>query len=235
MIFNTQRRGSKKGARGGSKAAPAARLHSIAALLTERQFTGSFDVAGSTYKFIYAPGRAEIADGRLHMLGRFAVTGPRGNTRTLEEVRARLASTQGGLGTSPARRQILASMVQTETDATAEQQQQIAGETDRPGEKQPDKPARVAKAKRPDIESTGRLSFTGVLYFHLDPLDGRALGVPADLGRVQLNARLAPVDETAMRLQAVYSSIVDALYEKGVDKRVTGELLEELNNLLRPA
>jgi hypothetical protein len=88
---------------------------------------------------------------------------------------------------------------------------------------------------RPDlpvVESTGALSFCGVLYFKLSPLDGRALGIPADISRLQLNVRLAPVNETERNLQGVYSSIVDAFLVKQVDIRIASEQISHLNKLL---
>ena len=54
----------------------------------------------------------------------------------------------------------------------------------------------TATPQLPEVESTGGTSFCGALYIHVEPLTGSALGVSADLSRVQLNARLAPVDES---------------------------------------
>jgi len=82
------------------------------------------------------------------------------------------------------------------------------------------------------VESTGPLSFSGVLYFKLAPLDGRALGVPADMRQVQLNVRLAPVNDTERGLQGAFSSIVDALYGKQVDGDAATDAVSELNRLL---
>ena len=88
---------------------------------------------------------------------------------------------------------------------------------------------------RPDlpiVESTGALSFCGVLYFKLTPIDGRALGVPAVMSPWQLNVRLAPVNEAERTLQGVYSSLADAVLVRQIDRRIVGAHVDELNKLL---
>jgi hypothetical protein len=70
------------------------------------------------------------------------------------------------------------------------------------------------------------------MYFRFEPLDGGALGVAADLGRVQLNARLAPTDDTGRALHGVYSSVVEALYSRRSDPRMASAAIGELNKLL---
>jgi hypothetical protein len=84
----------------------------------------------------------------------------------------------------------------------------------------------------PDVESTGATSFCGAMYIHFEPLTGKALGVAADLSRVQLNARFAPVNDAERALQSVYSWIVDALYGKQVDGSGAATAVIELNKLL---
>lgn len=70
------------------------------------------------------------------------------------------------------------------------------------------------------------------MYIHFEPLAGSALGVAADLSRVQLNARLGPVNDSERALQGAYSSIVDALYGKKVDASAAAVETSELNKLL---
>jgi hypothetical protein len=84
----------------------------------------------------------------------------------------------------------------------------------------------------PVVESTGPLSFCGVLYFKLAPLDVRALGVPADMRQLQLNVRLAPVSDVERGFQGAVSSVVDALYGKEVDGSAAEAAVSELNKLL---
>lgn len=96
----------------------------------------------------------------------------------------------------------------------------------------PGNPASGAPANNlPEIESTGVSSFTGVLYLELEPLRGGALGVAADLGRVQLNVRFAPLDDAERALQAAYSSVVDSTYGKS-NASVAANAVNELNKLL---
>jgi hypothetical protein len=70
------------------------------------------------------------------------------------------------------------------------------------------------------------------MYIHFERLVGNALGVPADLSRVQLNARFAPLDDGERMVQAVYSSIVTALYGKPPDAASAASAVSELNKLL---
>jgi hypothetical protein len=70
------------------------------------------------------------------------------------------------------------------------------------------------------------------MYFHLDRLNGAALGVSANLDRVQLNARLAPADEPGRDLQALYSTVADALYTGSPDDRLATATVGEINKQL---
>ena len=90
-----------------------------------------------------------------------------------------------------------------------------------------------ATPQLPEVESTGPTSFCGVMYIHFEPLTGSALGVAADLSRVQLNARLAPVNDSERVLQGAYSSIVDELYGNKIDASAAAVEISELNKLLR--
>jgi hypothetical protein len=86
---------------------------------------------------------------------------------------------------------------------------------------------------RPVVESTGPLSFVGVLYFNLSPLDGPTLGIPLDVSKVQLNLRLATTDDLARDLQNIFSDLVAALYGDRLDERAANEQLENLNRLIK--
>ena len=205
MIFGKtkQRRGK---AAGQNRAAADARIHSMAALLRERHFSGSFDVAGASYRFTYAPSKAELAEGRLQLKGRLTITDPQGRARMRDPVKALLASTQGGIGRAPARPSI-------------------------PGVEKREAGQSQA-TELPAIESTGPLSFCGVIYFRLEPINGRSLGVPADLSRVQLNARLTPTEETGRKLHGFYSFLVEAIYGSEADHKTAETIIEELNKFL---
>ncbi|HXM35492.1 MAG TPA: hypothetical protein VN920_09920, partial [Pyrinomonadaceae bacterium] len=82
-------------------------------------------------------------------------------------------------------------------------------------------------------ESTGSLSFAGVLYFSLSPLDGATLGVPLDMSRVQLNLRLAPTADLERDLQVVFSDVVAALYGDRQDERAANEQVQNLNRIFK--
>jgi len=194
------------GQRKGKKALPAPKIHSMASSLKAGHFSGRFEAPGlraSTYSFTYAPAKAALVDQKLELRGRLTITQGRVRSSSREDVRAVLIGTQGGIGTAPA-----------------------AAQTPAPAQTPAQTPA------LPEVDSTGPLSFCGVMYFQFEPLDGRALGVPADLSRVQLNARLAPGDEAGRGLHAVYSSLVSSLNGERRDARAAALALEELNRSL---
>jgi hypothetical protein len=82
----------------------------------------------------------------------------------------------------------------------------------------------------PATDATGPASSIGVLYLKLAPLDGRALGVPMDLGAVQLNARLHPQSQLERDLQWLYSAWLLAAHD-GNDS-LAGESIREINRRL---
>ena len=208
------------------------RLHSVSAVLKQRNFAGSFDVAGASYRFVYIPSKAELLGQRLQLRGRLEVTDSRGQTQFRDNVRALLVSTQGGIGAAPIRRQILVGGVSASTASSSGQQQQIAGERQGAASRKPETVDAAKTKPLPEVESTGPLSFCGAMYFRFEPLDEAALGVAADLNRVQINVRLAPTDESGRAFQGVYSSIVDALYSLKVETSMASAAVGELNKLL---
>src|ERR1044072_6191288 len=100
MLFgksdNKQKRGQKQSASGPKRSASGPKLHSIAGLLKERRFDGSFEIAGSNYQFTYAPSKAEVAGRKLQLRGRLTVTDSRGQSLAKDDMRAVLVSSQGG-------------------------------------------------------------------------------------------------------------------------------------------
>src|SRR5205823_12366006 len=127
----------RRKARGGQTRAR--RLYSIAAWPEQRAFAGNLSVGGTDYKFSYVPSRAEAINKLLQLTGRLTVTDAGGRARALNSVRATLANTQGGVGTGPLRRQMIASDAPIGDQTTSQQKQQIAGETEKKaGEKQVD-------------------------------------------------------------------------------------------------
>jgi len=181
----------------------AAKLHSIAAMMRDRSFAGRFDVAGVPYRLTYSPAAAALAGGKLQLTGGLSVAGERVSVRPRDL------------------RDVRATLVATQ-----------GGIGTAPPRKKLPSDIYPASSDMPLVESTGALSFCGVLYFKLAPLDGRALGVPADMRQIQLNVRLAPVNDLERGLQGAFSSIVDALYGQQVDGDSATAAVGELNKLL---
>jgi hypothetical protein len=197
--------GQKRGT--AKAAAKPATLHSIAAMMRGRSFAGYFNIGGGNYNyyFTYSPAKAAVAGGKLEITGGLRLAGAGSNFRN----------------TPHELRDVRATLVAAQGGiGTAPPRKKL--------------PAEIAPASPdlPIVESTGSLSFCGVLYFKLAPLDGRALGVPADMRQLQLNARIAPVSDVERGLQAAFSSIVDALYGNQVDEKGAEAAISELNKLL---
>jgi hypothetical protein len=231
MIFERVVKKSKNVAKHEPTAA-GPRLYSIGAVLRQRNFVGGFDVAGASYRFTYIPSKAEMSAQKLRLRGRVEITGASGQMKSIDNVRALLVSAQGGVGVAPIRRQVLVGGVGASTASSSGQQQQLAGEKPGVAPRRADNAGAGKATPLPEVESTGPLSFCGAMYFRFEPLDGGALGVAADLGRVQLNARLAPTDDTGRALHGVYSSVVEALYSRRSDPRMASAAIGELNKLL---
>jgi hypothetical protein len=224
---------NKKAAGRASEPGGGRRLYSVPVWMEQRAFAGSFDLAGTSYKLAFAASRAEIRDKQLRLTGRLTITDPRSRSRSVDSARATLAAIQGGVGSAPIRRQPAAAGAQTGNMATAQQKQQAAGENEKRSGQKTDEPARLPSGALPRTECTGPTSFCGVMYLHLEPLDARALGVSADLSRVQLNARLAPRDGASKTLHSLYTALVDAVYGEQPDEAEAALIVNELNRALK--
>lgn len=177
-------------------------LHSIAAMQRARKFEGSFEVANIKYSFSYLPKRAALNANKLQLVGIFSVSGP-------------------GDRSSRTINDVKATLLAIQGGiGTAPQREKMPSDI---STRHPDLPI---------VESTGSISFSGVLYFKLSSIDGRALGVSTDMSQVQLNVRLAPVSDTERALQADFSSIADALYGKQIDTKWAESALSDLNKHL---
>jgi hypothetical protein len=207
------------------------RLYSVPVWTEQRALTGGFDLAGASYKLAFVVSRAEIVNKQLRLHGRLTITDPRGRARSIDSAQATISAIQGGIGSAPLRRRITAA--QTGNIVTAQQKQQMAGENEKRAGQKTEEPARPTAGNLPRTESTGPTSFCGVMYLHLEPLDPRALGVAADLSRVQLNARFAPKDSTAKTLHSLYTALVDAVYGEQFDEAEAAALIAEMNKVLR--
>jgi hypothetical protein len=208
----------------------ARRVYSVPVWLTERSFAGTFASGGGRYNLVFAPSRASAPGNELELLGRITITDPRGRARSRNSVRARLASIQGGIGDPPVRRRVVATGGASGNSSTSQQKQQTAAESEK-AEQKADAARQPKASDLPVTESTGPSSFTGVMYFHLEPLDGSALGVPVDLSRVQLNLRLDPRDEATRMMNELYIELVDTLHLRR-DANAAEAILRELNQVL---
>ncbi len=225
MFSNQAQKKTRQGRPAPRGQTGARRLYSIAAWPERRAFSGNLSSGGTDYKFSYAPSRAQATNKLLELTGRLTVTDTRGRVRALNNVRATLANTQSGVGTGPLRRQMIASDAPIGDQTTSQQKQQTAGETEKQaGEKQ-------RRNSLPVTENTGPTSYCGVLYFHFEPLDAGALGVTADLTKVQLNVRLEPLDDIARTMHGLYCYVVDALYGERADEKLAAAAISELNRV----
>lgn len=185
--------------------AKAMKLHSIAGVMWGATFQGSFNAGSVNYAFAYQAETAAITERKLELTGHLAVIDLGPNAR----------------GRSRVLRNIRATLVAAQ-----------GGIGNAPPRRKLPPEVYTARADLPVVESTGALSFCGALYLKLAPIDGRALGVSADMKGVQLNARLAPRDDRERELQSAYSSIVDALYGKEPDDTAASAAVVEINRLL---
>src|SRR5262249_29359446 len=80
----------------------------------------------------------------------------------------------------------------------------------------------------PLTDSTGHMGSVAAMYLRLSPLDGRALGVPADLSAVQLNARLYATSEIERDLHWLYSALVEATQGKRTTERLGPDYRDEI-------
>src|SRR6266849_437153 len=211
------------------------KLHSIHGVLRGRVVDGQFEVQGQPHRFTFVPTTVALAVGRLVLTGRMTVHSPQLGMRFVDDVAARLIAIQGGVGSSPLRRQLLTGAPQTSQTSTSDQkmEQEKGPETDLQPGLHPFETPRFDELGRPVVESTGPLSFAGVLYFNLSPLNDLTLGVPMDLSKVQLNLRLAPTDDLARDLQTIFSRMTDALYDDVIDESAAREQVEELNRIFK--
>jgi hypothetical protein len=191
----------------------ALKIHSIHVLPNGAGFAGRIE-AGSSYEFAFTPKTASVANGKLVLTGAVNVKSPAGHRHTADEVTATLLATQGSItGPPPMPRQFSESL--------------------KPPLQAPANPGGPG-GSLPLTDWTGYLGSIAVMYLKLSPLDGRALGVPADLGAVQLNARLYATSEIERDLHWLYSALLEAAQGEHKNERLTVDYVNAINRILNP-
>ncbi|HEY6802849.1 MAG TPA: hypothetical protein VI306_04650 [Pyrinomonadaceae bacterium] len=209
------------------------KLHTLHTVIRGRVFDGQFEAHGKVVRVNFVPVKAEVKDRRLVLTGKMGFTSPMQPARYVDPITATLLATQGGVGTSAVRRQLLAGTAQTAQTATSDQklEQEKGPETDLQPGLHSFEPPRYDQSGRPEVESTEALAFVGVLYFKLSAIDNRALGINVDLSEVQLGVRLAPTDDLARDMQFLFSDVVMALHDNSNESLRSS--LEGLNEAFR--
>jgi hypothetical protein len=184
----------------------ALKIHSIHVLPNGAGFAGRIEAGRSGYQFAFTPKTAAATEGRLVLTGDVKVKGRGGRERTAGEVTATLLATQGSItAPSPMPGRFSESL-------------------------KPPLPA--PDASLPLTDWTGHTGSIAVMYLKLSPLDGRALGVPADLSAVQLNARLYATSEIERDLHWLYSALLEATQGEHGNERLTTDYINAINRIL---
>ena len=181
------------------------KLHSIGALLKGRHFVAKLEVAGVRYICNFVPATGALTDGKFKLTGSLNVTTAR----------------EGAAPQPRSLQRVTATLVAMQGGiGSAPPLKKTSAEVYQPG------------PGIPPVESSGSLSFAGVLFFKLTPLNAAGLGLKADLSAVQLNARFAPTDDRERAVHAAYSQIADAVLGAKTDSESANQAIEELNRLL---
>ncbi len=180
------------------------KLHSVHSLLIGREFLGEIEAGRNKLRFTYSPASIALADGKIHLTGRFTVKSA-GQAHKAENVKATLLGTQGGIQAAP-------------PIPTGASDPMLGA---------------VRSGDLPVTDATGTRAYVGVMYFKLSPMNGASLGAPFDLSELQLNVRLNPQDETARALQFWYSVAVRAVLGESKDSELASRSLSEINALLK--
>jgi hypothetical protein len=182
------------------------KIHSIHVLPNGAGFAGKIEAGRSSYRFAFTPKTAASASGKLVLTGVVEMKSLGGRRRAADNVTATLLATQGSItGPPPIPRQFSESLKA---------------------------PVPVPSGSLPITESTSHLGSVAVMYMKLSPLDGRALGVPADLSAVQLSARLYATSEVERDLHWLYSALVEATQGEHKNERLAADYLDAINRIL---
>lgn len=183
-------------------------LHSIHMLQSGMDFVGNVARPGGSSVCRFHPVQTGIAGGKFEFTGTFSVLGPGRQARTTGSVKATLASIQSAYGARLSPPPYYAARISGAAEAA-------------------DPPP------LPITENTDTLGYAGVLYLHLSPMDGVALGLPYDLKKVQLNVRLAPQSTVEREMQWLFSAVSGALLSSSANESVALEYVEDINRRLK--
>jgi hypothetical protein len=185
----------------------AKKIHSIHVLPNSAGFAGKIEAGGLSHQFSFTPKTAATSNGKLVLTGVVKTQLASGRQRVANDVTATLLATQGSITSPPPMpRQFSESL--------------------KP-------PLPTPSGSLPLTDSTGHLGSVAVMYLRLSPLDGSALGVPADLSAVQLNARLFATSEIERDLHWLYSALVEATQGEHKNERLAADYLDAINRILK--
>ena len=185
----------------------AKKIHSVHVLPNGAGFAGKVKAGGLSHQFSFTPKTAATSNGKLVLTGVVVAQLASGRQRVANDVTATLLATQGSITSPPPMpRQFSESL--------------------KP-------PLPTPSGSLPLTDSTGHLGSVAVMYLRLSPLDGSALGVPADLSAVQLNARLFATSEIERDLHWLYSALVEATQGEHKNERLAADYLDAINRILK--
>jgi len=183
------------------------KIHSIHVLPNGAGFAGKIEIGRSGYQLTFTPKRAASAPGKLVLTGVVKVRSPGGQQRAANNVAATLLATQGSITAPPPMPERFSGSLKA--------------------------PLPAPDGSLPLTDWTGHTGSVAVMYLKLSPLDGRALGVPADLSSVQLNARLYATSEIERDLHWLYSALVEAMQSEHKNEQLTADYLGAINHILK--
>jgi hypothetical protein len=186
-----------------TKSIESRKIHSIHALPDGRGFAGNLEIGKARYQLAFTPKNAAIENRNLVLTGGLVLRSPNGQRRATDNVKATLLSTQGSISSAPPIPRSLA------------------------GSLKPDGGSPQA------TEATGDLSSVAVMYLKLSAIDVKALGAPADLNGLQINARLHPTSELERDLQWLYSALIRAALGEPPNEEYAAGYLAEINRILK--
>jgi hypothetical protein len=182
------------------------KVYSIHALPNGREFVGKIEIGKNNYQLTFTPQSAASVNGKLVLTGVIKVKAPVGRERAANGITATLLATQGSITGPPSMpRQFSASLKPPQSEQSS---------------------------LLPITDWTGYHGSVAAMYLKLSPLDGRTLGIPADLSAVQLNARLFTQSEIERDLHWLYSALAETIYGASPNEQLTAEYIGALNRLI---